>query len=233
MRARHRHFNPKSAGAEVVWDARFVAGLSDGTECGSWTDRSGGTAYNATQAAAGAKPVFKTNIQGGQPALRFDGGDWLEHGINRPSAMSVIHILKVTGGGTVQQSASFANPNTNLICSFNPRANSNAFAGSFSNTWRNAGFNANSFSVYSFTDNAAGSWAFFKDGLAGNTYTSQAIYTDSVNRKIVGGLPTGSPQTQRFVGDYCIGIMLPFVVAAPLQKRIERSVAIAFKISCN
>jgi hypothetical protein len=68
MRARQRHLNPKAAGAAVVFDARYITGLSDGGNVSSWNDRSG-NANNATTASN--YPTYETNEQAGNPVVRF------------------------------------------------------------------------------------------------------------------------------------------------------------------
>ena len=70
MRARHRHFNPAHAGASVALDARYGFNQSDNTDVDTWEDRSTNN-NDATQATAAYKPKYRTNIQGGQPALEF------------------------------------------------------------------------------------------------------------------------------------------------------------------
>jgi hypothetical protein len=74
MRARQRHINPKAAGANLVLDSRYITGLSDGTGVSTWSDISG-NGYDATQATAANQPLFKVNVQGGQPGLLFDGSN--------------------------------------------------------------------------------------------------------------------------------------------------------------
>jgi hypothetical protein len=68
MRARQRHLNPKAAGASVVFDSRYITGLSDGNNVSSWDDRSG-NAKNATTASN--YPTYETDGQGGNPVVRF------------------------------------------------------------------------------------------------------------------------------------------------------------------
>ena len=72
MRARHRHFSYKAAGAVVAYDARYLTD-SDGTALQTWPDRSG--TYNATEATPTKRPVVRTGANGinGQSALDFDG----------------------------------------------------------------------------------------------------------------------------------------------------------------
>ncbi len=73
MRARHRHFNAGDAGAAICLDARFISGLADAAAVSTWSDRTSNAA-NATQSGAN-RPIYKVNIQGGQPVVRFDGTD--------------------------------------------------------------------------------------------------------------------------------------------------------------
>ena len=68
MRARQRHLNPKAAGASVVFDSRYITGLSDGDNVSSWNDRSG-NANNATTASN--YPTYETDGQGGNSVVRF------------------------------------------------------------------------------------------------------------------------------------------------------------------
>jgi hypothetical protein len=70
MRARHRHFNPKAAGAATALDARYLT-FSDDAAVDTWTSRTGSN--DATQATAARQPTFKTNVRGGQPVVRFSG----------------------------------------------------------------------------------------------------------------------------------------------------------------
>jgi len=72
MRARHRHFNAKTAGADLVLDARFLT-ASDNDAIQTWASRTG--INDATQATLAARPIYKVNTSGGQPTLRFDGND--------------------------------------------------------------------------------------------------------------------------------------------------------------
>ena len=56
----------------------YNVGLADDDKIGTWVN-SGSSAKNVTQAGADTlKPTFKTAIVGGQPVVRFDGGDRLQ-----------------------------------------------------------------------------------------------------------------------------------------------------------
>jgi hypothetical protein len=72
-------FTPNKLAGLALWlKADAITGLNDGDAIGTWTDSSG-NGRNATQGTAGAKPTYKTNIIGGKPVARFDGGDRLDN----------------------------------------------------------------------------------------------------------------------------------------------------------
>ena len=57
-----------------LWLKADSLSLNDGDAVTTWTDSSG-NARDATQATAGLKPIYKTNVINGQPVIRFDGTD--------------------------------------------------------------------------------------------------------------------------------------------------------------
>lgn len=70
-------FTPSDVGDLILWLSADSITLSDDDAIASWVDKSA-SAYDFVQAAAGAKPTYKTGIVNGQPVARFDGGDYLE-----------------------------------------------------------------------------------------------------------------------------------------------------------
>lgn len=77
MRARQRHLKPKSIGAFIALDSRYI-NQSDNTAVSSWVDISGNS-NNANQANATNQPTFQTAELGGNGVVRFDGSnDFLE-----------------------------------------------------------------------------------------------------------------------------------------------------------
>lgn len=65
---------PVTTGLIARWEADAILGLNDGDPVATWPDQSL-SARNATQATAANRPLFKTNIFGTQPAVRFDGSN--------------------------------------------------------------------------------------------------------------------------------------------------------------
>lgn len=67
-------FNPKSIPGLQLWLKADSLSLNDNDAIGTWNDSSGNS-NNATQAVAGSKPTYKTNIINSLPVARCDGGD--------------------------------------------------------------------------------------------------------------------------------------------------------------
>ena len=56
----------------MLWlKADAISGLNDGDLVSSWLDQSG-NAFNFS-ASGSARPTYKTNIQNGNPVVRFNG----------------------------------------------------------------------------------------------------------------------------------------------------------------
>lgn len=70
---RVRHFNPRDAGAAMAVDSRFGFALNDGDAVSTWEDRTNNN--NDVTGSSTTRPLWKTAIQGGQPALLFDGSN--------------------------------------------------------------------------------------------------------------------------------------------------------------
>ena len=114
MRARQRHLKPKSIGAFIALDSRYI-NQSDNTAISQWNDISG-SGNNATQATGANQPTFQTAELGGNGVVRFDGtNDFLESPTitkNQPYTVFVISLPKVFRFGTLN---SFFESN-NLAC---------------------------------------------------------------------------------------------------------------------
>lgn len=67
-------FSPADLDPALWFDADAITGLVDGDPVQTWSDGSGNDRH-ATQATAAARPVYKTAMVNGLPAVRFDGVD--------------------------------------------------------------------------------------------------------------------------------------------------------------
>lgn len=61
---------PVTSGLQLLLDARTITGLSDGDTVSAWSDSSG-LGNNAAQSTLANRPLYKTNIYGTNPAVRF------------------------------------------------------------------------------------------------------------------------------------------------------------------
>lgn len=92
---------PKSISGLTLWFAADkLTGFNDGDAVTTWPDLSG-NGYDVTQGTAGSRPLYKTNIFKGLPALLFDGSnDYLENTASDPftagAARTIIIFLKAT-----------------------------------------------------------------------------------------------------------------------------------------
>ena len=68
---------PVTSGLQLLLDARSITPVADGTALAAWSDSSG-LGNNAAQATLANRPVYKTNIYGSNPAVRFvDSTDFM------------------------------------------------------------------------------------------------------------------------------------------------------------
>jgi hypothetical protein len=82
MRARHRHFNPRAAGAATALDSRFIAGLANTDPISTWSSRTGSN--DVTQGTSANRPQYIASGRSSQAVVRFDGAnannqDWLQN----------------------------------------------------------------------------------------------------------------------------------------------------------
>lgn len=124
-------FTPSSVtGLELWLDGRDLVG-ADGTAITTWTKRAGTSGTDASQAAAGLKPIIKSGGNGlnGNPVARFDGSnDMMLATLDAGSTGFTIYFVGRTGGaltafGTVVGSGGSvaggsANPTTGVDWAF-------------------------------------------------------------------------------------------------------------------
>ena len=86
------------SGLQVWYAADKITGLSDDDLVALWSDLSG-NGVDAVQAGDAAKPTYKTNIQNGLPAVRFDGttDQLLASYSTYLSSFSVFAVIAPTG----------------------------------------------------------------------------------------------------------------------------------------
>lgn len=234
MRARHRHFTHKAAGAVVAYDGRYLTD-SDGTALQTWTDRAG--TYNATESDSTKRPFVKTGTNGinGQTAVQFDGTNDDLQAVNVPlnTFITVVICGKFTTAKPffIEHSAT-ANTNSGFY-----------FYGANGNTWV---INRSS-SIH--TDRGTTTWFGSNSGIGCLRYdgTGQFRLNGAVQ---TGGIIDGTARTNSLVTDnlnICsrnrasgfsngsIGLLAIYNGSASnsMLKRLEHVAAFCFKISCN
>jgi len=234
MRARHRHFNPKAAGATAAFDARYGIAVADGVGVDTWTNRVG--ANDATQSTSGNRPTFRaTGGKNNSPALEFNGtSNSFNHSISISVAPNLIMAVAIrTGGAASSTIAGFTPPN---------QANFSAiYARAFAGTTTNWGF-APSDSGQSILN----SWRICsaKPLSTATTNSSTVMWTDGANETTkTGNRFAGNAQERRQIGcattlDFLDGslsqvVAIPADVGNPLRRRLEHAAAYSFKIACN
>jgi hypothetical protein len=237
MRARHRHFNPKAAGATAAFDARFGIDVADGAGVDTWTNRVGSN--NATQSTSANRPLYRaTGGNSNSPAVEFDGSAYrLAHSISALGAPSLfMATVKRTGGTGVDALASFMPPNTTNYSILYSRSG----VGTESN-WGFVPINSGQSILDAWRICSA------KPASTATSNSSTTVWTDGANETTGSGTRyAGDGFDRRFIGtDLAPAVGGPFLgllsqvlaipadVGNPLRKRLEHAAAYSFKISCN
>jgi hypothetical protein len=225
MRARQRHFNPKSAGAVAAYDARFISGLSDGDNVSTWASRTG--TNDATQTTVGNQPNYETNEINGQPVVNFlpVNSDSLVINITIPNNISIIKVFRRNTSGT---NSSF------FTSSSSARYDSWWFSDNITYTAPASGFN-----THGTADTSTGSFveSWIKNGTTssqvwrnGSTVGTSQIPTTSNGSYNALGRGAGGTVMNGAVG--CASL-LDSALSDSARRRLEHAAAYSFKIACN
>jgi len=250
MRARHRHLNKSLRDTACAFDSRFLSGFSDGNGVDTWTDLSA-NGRNATQSTPGNRPLYKTNIQGGNPILRFDGSDDTLVTTSFPSGseLTVIQVIKLNSWnspGAYRMASGhgygLTSPTTTGI-DFLTISNStvfywqatdyHAFGNGYDNTDPKAAGPSASGSDFRIISTVF--WSslsrIYANGARASTRTEGVGAINAFTRPVSIGAPLGA--FERWLGDIAAVIYFQSNIGEPMRARIERCNALAFKISCN
>lgn len=253
MRARHRHLNPRQAGATFAWDTRYnIDGHADNGSVGTWTDRGIAAATQTQTASPDRRPVWKDNATdniNGAPVVVFDGtNDKLDtSSITTQTALSFISVAKrpwetakyanIFGGGTYGSTAGFSALTT----------------GGGANGWQNkdfmfagSGFNANGRAIGSYGSIASGtvrvisgvvSSTLARVWFSGERVSTRSETTVSVPSRTaifqIGGTTVAGQADD--AGDFSIAVLQFWKdteLTASLRKRLEHHAAYSFKLAC-
>lgn len=249
LNRRHRHLNAARAGATLVLDARYIAGLADGDMVATWSDRSG-NGNNATQSTDAEKPIYKVGIQGGGAVVRFDGSnDSLIYGTSLftyTGGRTVFSVFKTAGGageygGVVSE---FSATRTSISCQVTIFPNAgpelgtdvyNAGGVRFNSTFSGSVFHIGTWSWSNWsTHKTNGSTVLGVDGVTngGTAWGSDPSSFTSTNKRI-GRFDSGTGVANFTSMDLGALVVFGAEIAAPLRRRVQTALAFSWKIPCS
>jgi hypothetical protein len=235
MRARHRHFNPKAAGALFALDARFLTGLSNNDPVSTWTNRTG---INDVTASSTARPLFKSNSVNNNPALEFDGvNDRLVSGnVTFFADFILVAVVRLT------RSPNYSSINTLATKSDHTSTNNNR-PGFYAYLTNNFATTTNNFvSTEAWTGNT-NSPQTIVNGLSVSPTGALTVGTAAIVSNNFSNINTGSASPLHIGAEVRTGsrfgqmdlASLAYVSGstASLRRRLEHASAFSFKIACN
>lgn len=242
MRARHRHFKPRSVGASLGLDARFISGLSNGSAVSTWSDLSA-NANDASQATGANQPVYTTNVSGGAPGVKFDGSNdnmRCASYIGLTQLTYIVAVNMVSANTTSRHIFHQGNYET-----YTPNYNSWALSkGGASNTFEVGNYNnPNSGGVRGTTTIPLGSQQV--TGIINDSGVTRIIYNgiqEGTNTSVTISMNTGTRPTLGKAGEgnvayfdgYILSILLTSTVLnSALRRKIEHANAYSFKFASS
>ncbi len=234
MRARHRHFSCKAAGAVVSYDARYLTD-SDGTALQTWPDRSG--TYNATEATPAKRPLVRTGVNAinGQTALDFDGIDDDLQATNVP--LNTYITVIVCGSGFTSAKQFFIEHGNGTLPGFYfygdqigawsfRRASVTLYGGNVANWF---GQNA---AIGSLRNNGT---AFYRKNGGSNLSNAGGAGSMPTNTSVTAALNICSRNRTSAFSDGLLGTLQIYNGSATdsMLRRLEHATAFSFKIACN
>lgn len=224
MRARQRHLKPKSIGAFIALDSRYI-NQSDNTAVSSWADISGNS-NNADQANATFQPTFQTAELGGNGVVRFDGSnDFLETPTitkNQPYTSFVIVYPRQTYAGGYNQF--FEDTTLGCLILIWPTLKWAAYAGTNLNNAGTAVLNAWALNSAVFNGSSS-SISFNGTTTTGNAGANNINGKFQVGRAYNDGFRTNN--------DLAVSMVCQGAFSNSLRKKIERNLAYSFKLPCS
>ena len=237
MRARHRHFNPAHAGAAVVLDGRYGFAIADGTAVETWEDRSANN-NDATQATSASRPIYKTGIQGGQPVVRFSGGQHIS-GANTitNNVITTVCAFKINSASqayarvvTTSKNGAIDSASTSIPI---PILRNNG--GNNVSSWRNNADRAN------ISTTNVDTWHHFCSTFDGTNCVNRLNESTSATSASTGNFDINQYRmgigflggSDRLDGDIANVSIFNAALSGSLRKRLQFASAFSFKVSCN
>ena len=246
MRARHRHFNARDAGAVFVVDSRYID-QSDGTAVSAWADRSR-SGFDLVQTTAARQPTFQTAEIGGNSTVQFDGNDSLFRStvpiLKNVSGMTGLLVSKkvtLSGTQTTLWVATPTNGNARFVFHHNISANKYSVYArrldtgpapnlvSTSNIPNTALIHCAVINLSNTSANQYGNGSL--EGTSSAFLTTGATSNTDSHTLAVGAVR--SDGFLGFNGHIALATIFDNATDNSLRKRLEHAAAYSFKISCN
>jgi len=241
MRARHRHFNPASAGASVALDARYGFLLSNNADVDVWGDRSSNN-NNATQAIVANRPRYRTDIQGGQPAIEFypatNISRLMGNNVNTSNVLTVFCLYRMNSGSgsyaRVVSCAKNSSADYDLTTRVIPLLRNNG--GNNNSSWRSS-------PISNISSATVGNWYHFSSTFDGANCVNRINETTSatsassgnfdINQYSLGLMPYSLEIAGALQGFISSVSIFNSSISDSLRKKIQFSNALSFKLACN
>ena len=238
MRARQRHFNARDAGANMVFDARFIPQASE-TEVSSWPNRSTGDAA--------------TTVSGGTPGFLYDGWN---------NFTTTIPNVEFSSGNALASNASFSGSQSRVLVAayyqyttgvgrtVAGQSGTSATGAYFVMQCRtNSGSTGDPYILCVSADTQSGKSTSNTTAKIGTgAYDGTTLYTrkdgaqiDSVARTLntnntnfrLGHTISGTTIGNAFQGALGCVIAGPLAYSVPVIRRLEHHVAFSYKLPCS
>lgn len=181
------------------------ASSANGDPVGLWVDQSG-NARNGTQTIIASRPTYRTAVKNGMPIIRFDGiNDSLAHPFNYTGSVVTIFIVAQRTGTPAPEGplheAQQANSGANLFPLL-ARPNSNANWGSYFNAYVISSYTmASTWRVVCLRVRSGTDLDLITDNNPPEVKVGSGYYTDSNERRIIGGCPSTGEFFQGDIGE--------------------------------
>jgi hypothetical protein len=226
MRTRQRHLKPKSIGAFIALDSRYI-NQSNNTVVSSWNDISGNS-NNATQLLPNFQPVFITNILSGNGVVRFDGeNDYLQSPTitkTQPYTCFVISFPRVYIGGYNSFFDDTSGGCTPIIAPQLGVSKHVMFAGT---NFSSINATLNFWFLGSYVFNTTNSKITINGG---DTGTGNA---GSLNLNGIFILGANYNLSRPYNNDTAFAMVCESAFSDSLRKKVEKSAAYSFKLTCS
>lgn len=232
-------------------DARFISGVSNGSNISSWTDRSSSANSPSNSGSTNNQPLYQSSGFSGQPTVLFDGAadstngrflSWSTTPISGATAVTAVISFKRTSGSATVPGAHLTNLGSAVFNDATPWTDGKYYTslgiGSRVDFTAPTTLNVLNIETYKTTGS---SWDLYHNSASFATKTGTSVSVGSYARIGSNGGPSDSrtPDGLSSAGKYYwtghIGSISLYksALSDSLRKRIEHSAAFSYKIACS